>query len=584
MKPRFYLEKSCQGASEEASVREALKTFSGVISEQAKWADIPAHSDPDLADALDKQAKPIDSRTRLLRIDIHEALRRSYAETGYQLVAGSFEAGGAVTTATGVLLYEKNGRAYSWDGALPKVVPPSSAPESTGGIGAGAWVDRSDVTIPAEVLYQFPAGVTPSPIFTPFPKVISGVDLPASAVSAITVLASSIRITVSNSSDFVVGAYAFVTGVSNLTVSGCFKVLSKSGNDIELAFHHDFISAVVTGVTAKPIVSIITVQDNEGAKLIGEVRSISNLVVDATGKQYGIVCGSDFDQDTNKAVCSIEKANYVHVTGGTRAAWCIGAGGSSLGFNHISAGNCGRGVYSVYSSSVVGMGAYAYNASAEIFKAEHSGDMYIQYFNGIKTSAEGILGVRYAAAQEMADGFIVNTGGLSIGTAQFNSYLSVRNIVVKGTTTYGFNSADGGAIALNNIDAAGCTGSVGLRARNNSTIRTIAAPNNFSAFTKLTEIAEATIDLDGVTYSGKSVLATISVGTIAANSRFAQQRTFTGFRPENSLPINMTVNSDLPLGIIPFAVAISDDIIKVIFQNVTAAPVVVGDVPVIISW
>lgn len=158
MKPRFYLEKSCQGASEEASVREALKTFSGVISEQAKWADIPAHGDPDLMDALDKQAKAIDSRTKLLRADLHEALRRSYAEAGYQLVVGSFESGGAITTATEVLLYEVNGKAYAWDGALPKVVPPASSPASTGGIGAGAWVDRTDVTLRSEL--AAPGGVS----------------------------------------------------------------------------------------------------------------------------------------------------------------------------------------------------------------------------------------------------------------------------------------------------------------------------------------------------------------------------------------------------------------------------------------
>lgn len=147
MKPRFYLEKSCQGASEEASVREALKTFSGVISEQAAWADIPAHSDQDLMDALDKQAKAIDSRTKLLRADLHEALRRSYAEAGYQLVVGSFESGGAITTITEILLYEASGQAYAWEGALPKVVPPASSPASTGGVANGAWRPVGDITL-----------------------------------------------------------------------------------------------------------------------------------------------------------------------------------------------------------------------------------------------------------------------------------------------------------------------------------------------------------------------------------------------------------------------------------------------------
>lgn len=57
-----------------------------------------------------------------------EALRRSYAEAGYNLVAGSFEAGGTVTMATDALLHEESGIAYSWGGALPKVVPAATNP------------------------------------------------------------------------------------------------------------------------------------------------------------------------------------------------------------------------------------------------------------------------------------------------------------------------------------------------------------------------------------------------------------------------------------------------------------------------
>jgi hypothetical protein len=42
---------------------------------------------------------------------------------------------------------EYNGHEYSWAGTFPKVVPAGSTPASTGGIGACAWVDRTDVTI-----------------------------------------------------------------------------------------------------------------------------------------------------------------------------------------------------------------------------------------------------------------------------------------------------------------------------------------------------------------------------------------------------------------------------------------------------
>lgn len=69
-----------------------------------------------------------------------EALRRTYAEAGYNLVEGSFGRGGTVNTATDVLLNEVDGKAYSWGGTLPKVVAAGSTLASTGGT---AWIDRS---------------------------------------------------------------------------------------------------------------------------------------------------------------------------------------------------------------------------------------------------------------------------------------------------------------------------------------------------------------------------------------------------------------------------------------------------------
>ena len=66
-----------------------------------------------------------------------EALRRSYAEAGYNLVNGSFEAGGTLVNANDVLLHEASGKAYSWDGLLPKSVPDNSIP------GNILWIDKS---------------------------------------------------------------------------------------------------------------------------------------------------------------------------------------------------------------------------------------------------------------------------------------------------------------------------------------------------------------------------------------------------------------------------------------------------------
>ena len=48
-----------------------------------------------------------------LRIQVREAMRRSYAEAGYNLVDGSFEAGGTLVNANDVLLHEASGKAFS---------------------------------------------------------------------------------------------------------------------------------------------------------------------------------------------------------------------------------------------------------------------------------------------------------------------------------------------------------------------------------------------------------------------------------------------------------------------------------------
>ena len=69
---------------------------------------------------------------------VFEALKRSYAIAGFNLVAGSFEEGGVLSAANDVMITAA-GAGYSWGGAFPKSVPPLSSPETTGGIGVNAW-------------------------------------------------------------------------------------------------------------------------------------------------------------------------------------------------------------------------------------------------------------------------------------------------------------------------------------------------------------------------------------------------------------------------------------------------------------
>lgn len=64
---------------------------------------------------------------------------------------GTFASGYSLTDSRQTLLYATDGHDYGWAGAFPKVVAAGATPATSGGIGAGAWVDRTDVTLRSEI-------------------------------------------------------------------------------------------------------------------------------------------------------------------------------------------------------------------------------------------------------------------------------------------------------------------------------------------------------------------------------------------------------------------------------------------------
>jgi hypothetical protein len=85
--------------------------------------------------------------------NLFSIVEKQAAEAGYNLVIGSFEEGGKLTNTNDVLWHQATGKYYSWTGAFPKVVAAGSTPATSGGVGAGAWVDRTDVTLRGELGY-----------------------------------------------------------------------------------------------------------------------------------------------------------------------------------------------------------------------------------------------------------------------------------------------------------------------------------------------------------------------------------------------------------------------------------------------
>ena len=86
-----------------------------------------------------------------VKSNIRALVERQCAEAGLVLVAGSFEEGGAISASNEVLWCMTDTKVYGWRTNEAKTVPANSTPATSGGIGAGAWVDRTDLTLRSEI-------------------------------------------------------------------------------------------------------------------------------------------------------------------------------------------------------------------------------------------------------------------------------------------------------------------------------------------------------------------------------------------------------------------------------------------------
>lgn len=83
---------------------------------------------------------------------------QAISQYGY-ITKDSFEDGSTIGLANECLRWKSNGEYYRWDGTLPKVVPPASTPDSTGGIGQGKWVSVGDASLRSDLSKDTGAGL-----------------------------------------------------------------------------------------------------------------------------------------------------------------------------------------------------------------------------------------------------------------------------------------------------------------------------------------------------------------------------------------------------------------------------------------
>lgn len=76
--------------------------------------------------------------------------QQAISQFGY-ITLDSFQKGAEITLPNQVLRDEATGEYYRWDGALPKIVPVDSNPDSSGGVGVGKWISVGDSAIRQEL-------------------------------------------------------------------------------------------------------------------------------------------------------------------------------------------------------------------------------------------------------------------------------------------------------------------------------------------------------------------------------------------------------------------------------------------------
>ncbi|HCA3245169.1 hypothetical protein [Escherichia coli] len=90
------------------------------------------------------------AKERLTWYGIERMALRAISGYGY-ITMDSFQGGANLTLPNQVLRDQSDGEYYRWDGSFPKNVPSGSTPDTTGGVGVGAWLSVGDATLRGEL-------------------------------------------------------------------------------------------------------------------------------------------------------------------------------------------------------------------------------------------------------------------------------------------------------------------------------------------------------------------------------------------------------------------------------------------------
>lgn len=117
------------------------------VEQQLADANTAADRAETAAANAEAAAEGIEDQAASTSANLREQWRRTLADAGLNLVAGSFEAGATASTNTDAVWHIAGGQCYTWGGTLPKTVPENSTPDSTGGISGTAWKVVTDAAV-----------------------------------------------------------------------------------------------------------------------------------------------------------------------------------------------------------------------------------------------------------------------------------------------------------------------------------------------------------------------------------------------------------------------------------------------------
>lgn len=396
------------------------------------------------------------SASNSTKVLTRESLRRSYAEAGYTLVVGSFEQGGTVATGTDVLLYEAEGKAYSWDGVLPKVVPAGETPSSTGGIAVGAWSNVGSVILRQQLAAPGGAG-----LITDTLKPVTWIGFAGGADKT-------------GASDSAAALSAVYTGANSDGMGIIIpKGLYRVGNEVRdvgsdtIWLSRDFNSGVSATDTAKKTPLLITVGNPDEPVISSEYTRVGiNITAMGRGAQHiDCIRASLINHSTDGQGNTAIYASASSVPGALWSAALHGEtkhdGGTSIGMSSESASyTTGGSFYGAVLNNTTGTAAELHPTTGSPVVAHPQATAL--YITGGTTRGEmgqWVRGIRFSPLSMRANGTLIrDESSCSQGYWSLpESSKSNADILLEGTSPQGIiiqgTYSSGNAIRLKSGDA-----------------------------------------------------------------------------------------------------------------------------------